>query len=94
MHATHTKRASIHTLGCRLNQSESQTISERLRAAGYDIVPFGEPADLGVIHTCTVTREADAKARKAIKGFIRTDPHAFTVVIGCYAQLGLSLIHI
>ena len=90
MHATHTKRASIHTLGCRLNQSESQTISERLRAAGYAVVPFGEPADLGIIHTCTVTREADAKARKAIKGFIRANPHAFTVVIGCYAQLGYA----
>ncbi len=52
------KRASIHTLGCRLNQSETGLISERLEAAGYSIVPFGEAVELGIIHTCTVTNEA------------------------------------
>ena len=82
------KRASVHTLGCRLNQSESTMLMEKLAEAGYDLVPFGEPADLGIINTCTVTHEADAKSRKLVRSFIRKNPHAYTAVIGCYAQMG------
>ncbi|MBN2310953.1 MAG: tRNA (N(6)-L-threonylcarbamoyladenosine(37)-C(2))-methylthiotransferase MtaB [Candidatus Hydrogenedentes bacterium] len=81
------KRASIHTLGCRLNQSESGILAEQLERAGYTIVPFGEPADLGVINTCTVTREAGAKSRQSIRSFIRKNPHAYTAAIGCYSQM-------
>ncbi|HPO17198.1 MAG TPA: tRNA (N(6)-L-threonylcarbamoyladenosine(37)-C(2))-methylthiotransferase MtaB [Candidatus Hydrogenedentes bacterium] len=85
-------RASIHTLGCRLNQAESSLLAEYLADAGYELVPFGEPADLGIIHTCTVTREADAKSRKLIRQFIRSNPDAFTAVIGCYSQLAAETI--
>ena len=88
---THTNenrpRASLYTLGCRLNQSETQLIGERLVDAGYTLVPFGEPAELGIVHTCTVTNEADAKSRKAVRGFIRKNPDAYMAVIGCYAQM-------
>ncbi|MCH7910740.1 MAG: tRNA (N(6)-L-threonylcarbamoyladenosine(37)-C(2))-methylthiotransferase MtaB, partial [Candidatus Hydrogenedentes bacterium] len=80
-------RASLYTLGCRLNQSETQLIGERLVDAGYTLVPFGEPAELGIVHTCTVTNEADAKSRKAVRGFIRKNPDAYLAVIGCYAQM-------
>lgn len=83
-------RAAIHTLGCRLNQAESALIADLLIAAGHEIVPFDGPADLGIVHTCTVTREADAKSRKILRQFIRRNPHAFTVVIGCYAQLAAA----
>ncbi len=83
-----TRRAAIHTLGCRLNQSESSILMDLLRREGYAIVPFGEPADLGIVHTCTVTREADAKSRQLIRSFIRINPQAYTAVIGCYAQTG------
>lgn len=82
------KRASIHTLGCRLNQSETALLLDRLAEAGYEVVPFGEPADLGIVHTCTVTLEADAKSRKLVRQFIRANPNAYTAVIGCYAQMG------
>jgi threonylcarbamoyladenosine tRNA methylthiotransferase MtaB len=82
------KKASLHTLGCRLNQSETAMIVERLQEAGYDIVPFGDPADLGIINTCTVTGEADAKSRQLLRSFIRRNPQAYTAVIGCYSQLG------
>ncbi len=82
------KRASLHTLGCRLNQSETALIEEQLRARGYDIVPFGQPADLGIVNTCTVTREADAKSRQLVRSFARKNPSAFVAVIGCYAQMG------
>jgi threonylcarbamoyladenosine tRNA methylthiotransferase MtaB len=80
-------RASIFTLGCRLNQAESSLLHARLDAAGYTLVPHGEPADLGIVNTCTVTAEADAKSRKTIRAFIRQNPAAFVAVIGCMSQL-------
>ena len=82
----------MHTLGCRLNQAETQLVKEKLERAGYDVVPFSETADVGIINTCTVTREADAKCRQAIRGFIRRNPSAFTAVIGCYSQMGAKAI--
>jgi len=82
------RRASVHTLGCRLNQSETALLEERLRAEGYELVPFGEAAELAIVNTCTVTREADAKSRQAVRQFIRKNPEAYTAVIGCYAQMG------
>lgn len=81
------KRAAIYTLGCRLNQAESALIAGSVRHAGYNLVPFHEDADLAIINTCTVTGEADAKSRKAIRGFIRRNPEAFVAVIGCYSQV-------
>jgi threonylcarbamoyladenosine tRNA methylthiotransferase MtaB len=83
-------RAALHTLGCRLNQAETGLLAERLREAGYEIVPFDAPADLGVINTCTVTREADAKSRKLVKQFIRKNPGAYVAVAGCYSQTGFQ----
>lgn len=85
-------RAVVHTLGCRLNQAESHMIRDRLAIDGYDVVPFGQEADLGIINTCTVTREADAKCRKAIRQFVARNPQAFTAVIGCYSQMGAATI--
>ena len=82
------RRASLHTLGCRLNQSESNIVRAKLEAHGYEIVPFGAPAELGIINTCTVTNEADAKSRKAIRSFTRRNPQAYVAVIGCYSQMG------
>lgn len=86
------RRATVHTLGCRLNQAESQMLRDQLEAAGYALVPFGETADLGIINTCTVTREADAKCRKLIRQFTSRNPDAFTAVIGCYSQMGAEVI--
>lgn len=82
------KRASIHTLGCRLNQSESNLIREKMEEVGYRLVPFGQKADLAVINTCTVTNLADAKCRNAIRSFTRQNPSAFVAVVGCYSQMG------
>ena len=82
------KRAAIHTLGCRLNHSESALLEQKLEAEGYQLVPFGERADLAIVNTCTVTEHADAKSRKAVRGFIRENPGAYVAVIGCYAQTG------
>ena len=64
----------------------------KLKAAGYEIVSFGEDADLGVINSCTVTNEADAKSRNAIRRFIRKNSRAVTVVVGCYSQMAANRI--
>ena len=79
-------KASVQVLGCRLNQYEGTSLEGKLREAGYEIVPFGEQADLGVINTCTVTNQADAKSRSAIRRFSRKNPTSITVVVGCYSQ--------
>lgn len=86
------KRAAIYTLGCRLNQSESALLSDRLEQAGYELVPFDGPADLGIINTCTVTGEADTKSRKMIRAFVRRNPHAFVAVLGCYSQVAAEAV--
>lgn len=84
------RTASVYSLGCRLNQYEGISLEGKLRDAGYEIVPFGNEADLGVINTCTVTNEADAKSRTAIRKFGRKNPEAITVVVGCYSQISAN----
>lgn len=85
-------RASVHTLGCRLNQSETLLLRDQLIAKGYQIVPFGDPSDLAIINTCTVTHLADAKCRTIIRGYIRKNPQAVVAVVGCYSQIGYKAI--
>jgi threonylcarbamoyladenosine tRNA methylthiotransferase MtaB len=85
-------KASFHTLGCRLNQAETAIIAKSVKNAGYEIVDFGEPADLTVINTCTVTEQADAKCRQAVRKALRTQPQAFVAVVGCYAQMAVDTI--
>ncbi|RPJ40344.1 MAG: tRNA (N(6)-L-threonylcarbamoyladenosine(37)-C(2))-methylthiotransferase MtaB, partial [Candidatus Latescibacterota bacterium] len=79
------RRASVHTLGCRLNQAESALLQDGLRSRGYSIVPVDEPADLYVINTCSVTRGSEAKARRLIRLLRKRSPEARLVVTGCYA---------
>lgn len=81
------KKVSFHTLGCKLNFSETSEIGRQLEEAGFERVPFGTPADVTVIHTCTVTGAADRKTRQAIHKAIHVSPDAFIVAMGCYAQL-------
>ncbi|HZS11752.1 MAG TPA: tRNA (N(6)-L-threonylcarbamoyladenosine(37)-C(2))-methylthiotransferase MtaB [Nitrospirales bacterium] len=83
-------RASLHTLGCRLNQSETATLADRLRRDGYQLVPFGQPTDLLVLNTCSVTEHAESDCRYAIRHTLRHSPNAFVAVTGCYAQTGVE----
>jgi threonylcarbamoyladenosine tRNA methylthiotransferase MtaB len=88
--------ASFHTLGCRLNQAETDIISNRFKQNGYKIVDVDQPADVFVLNSCTVTEDADAKCRKLVRRVLRNNPKTFVVVVGCYAQIGseaLSKIH-
>lgn len=80
------RRASLYTLGCRVNQAESDSLASGLMARGYRIVREGEEADLCVVNTCAVTEQADAKCRYLIRSILRTSPLAFVAVTGCYAQ--------
>jgi len=81
-------RASLHTIGCRLNQSETAVLADRLKQQGYDVVQYGEPTDLFVLNTCSVTDEAERVCRYEIRRTLRLSPHAFVAVTGCYAQTG------
>ena len=81
------KTAVYYTLGCKLNFSETSTISKILKEAGVRTVRKGEKADVCVINTCSVTEVADKKCRQAIHRLVKNHPGAFVVVTGCYAQL-------
>ncbi|MEE8304205.1 MAG: tRNA (N(6)-L-threonylcarbamoyladenosine(37)-C(2))-methylthiotransferase MtaB [Candidatus Tectomicrobia bacterium] len=83
-------RVSFHTLGCRLNQAETATISSTFAAKGYRIVAASEETDVHVINTCSVTEGAEAKCRHAVRAVLRRSPHAYVVVTGCYAQVGVE----
>lgn len=80
-------KASFYTLGCRLNQAETALISNTFKEKGYQIVEFGQPTDVCVINTCTVTEQADSKCRQLVRQVLRRSPEAFIAVVGCYAQM-------
>ena len=79
-------RVSLVTLGCRLNQAETEAMGEALESVGFDTVPFGQPAELTLINTCTVTQSADASSRQAIFRAKRIWPETKVVVTGCFAE--------
>ncbi len=74
------------TLGCKLNQVETQELRGLLESQGYRAVPFEEPAQVYVVNTCTVTAKADFSDRQVIRRAIARNPHALVVATGCYAQ--------
>jgi threonylcarbamoyladenosine tRNA methylthiotransferase MtaB len=78
---------SFHTLGCKLNQAETDAIAALFRERGYQVVPFRQAADLTFINTCTVTGEADAKSRQAIRQAVQASPQGKIVAAGCFAQI-------
>ena len=80
-------KASVCTLGCRVNQYESDAIAEGLRARGFTLVPYGEACDVVILNTCTVTGESDRKSRQLIRRTVRTVPGAVVIVTGCFSQI-------
>ena len=81
------KKVGFYTLGCKLNFSETSTISRDFVEEGFDRVEFSEYADIYVINTCSVTDNADRKFKTIVKQAQKSNPHAFVAAIGCYAQL-------
>ena len=80
-------KIAYHTLGCKLNFSETSTIAKELTEAGYARVNFDDTPDVYVINTCSVTDHADKKCRNIVRRALAINPNAFIAVIGCYAQL-------
>ena len=85
--STPTKRVAFHTLGCKLNFSETATISRDFIRRGFEQVNYRDEADIYVLNTCSVTENADKEARKLIRQAKRRNPNSSVAVIGCYAQL-------
>jgi threonylcarbamoyladenosine tRNA methylthiotransferase MtaB len=81
------KTVAFHTLGCKLNYSETSTLSRSLEANGFVKKDFEEAADVYVINTCSVTENADKECRQIVRRIQRRSPQATVVVTGCYAQL-------
>lgn len=81
------KKIAFHTLGCKLNFSESSTLGRKFGENGYKLVHFSENADIYVINSCSVTRNAEKGCKDSIKKALKTNPDAHIAVIGCYSQI-------
>ncbi|QNF35229.1 tRNA (N(6)-L-threonylcarbamoyladenosine(37)-C(2))-methylthiotransferase MtaB [Adhaeribacter swui] len=81
------KKVAFYTLGCKLNFSETSSISRIFQERGFEKVNFEDRADIYVINTCSVTDNADKKCRKVVKEALKHSPDAFITIVGCYAQL-------
>jgi threonylcarbamoyladenosine tRNA methylthiotransferase MtaB len=79
-------KISIESLGCKLNQAETESLAWQLLGKGYQLTESAGEADIYVLNTCTVTHVADRKARHLLRLARRTNPRAFVVAVGCYAQ--------
>lgn len=80
-------KVAFHTLGCKVNQYETQAMAEQFERAGFEVVTETDPADCYVINTCTVTNIADRKSRQFIRRARKTNPGAVIAVTGCYSQV-------
>ncbi len=81
------RTVAFHTLGCKLNFSETSAIGRLFMEKGFAKREFNEPADIYVINTCSVTENADKETRSVVKNALKQNPNAFVAIVGCYAQL-------
>ena len=81
------KKVAFYTLGCKLNYSETSTISRMFEAKGYEKVEFNQKPDIFIVNTCSVTENADKKCKKIVKEANKINPDGYVAIIGCYAQL-------
>lgn len=81
------KKVAFYTLGCKLNYSETSTISRMFEQRGYQKVAFNEQPDIFIVNTCSVTENADKKCRKIVREAQAINPDGYVAIIGCYAQL-------
>ena len=85
--STEPKTVAFHTMGCKLNFSETSTISRDFIQHGFERVNYRDKADIYIINTCSVTENADKEARKLVRQAKRRNPDSSVAVVGCYAQL-------
>jgi len=81
------KSAALHTLGCKLNYSETSTLAKQFEDKGMELRHYGDKADIFVLNTCSVTDNADKECRQIIRSVLRNNPETYVIVTGCYAQL-------
>src|SRR5215210_2193657 len=81
------RTVAFHTLGCKLNFSETSTLSRQMEAEGFMKKEFDDLADVYVINTCSVTDNADKECRQLVRRIQRKSPESLVVITGCYAQL-------
>jgi threonylcarbamoyladenosine tRNA methylthiotransferase MtaB len=81
------QKVALHTLGCKLNFSETSTIGNQFLQNGFSIVDMKEKADVYVFNTCTVTENAEKECRQLVRKVLRSNPDAYVIITGCYAQL-------
>jgi len=86
-------RVAFYTLGCKLNQCESEALASSFGSQGFFLVSPAEQADIYVVNTCTVTSKSEQKARRIIRKFSRENPESLIVVTGCYAQMDPDVFH-
>src|SRR5512143_3219946 len=79
--------AAFTTLGCKVNQYETQRILDSFEERGFEITEFTRPADVYVINTCSVTQTAEKKSRQMVRRLARQNPHAVVVMTGCYGEM-------
>ena len=79
-------KIAIDTLGCKLNQAETELLARRFIEAGYEIVSPADSADVYILNTCTVTHVADSKSRHLLRLAHRRNPDSLIVATGCYAE--------
>lgn len=87
MPAEQRKKVAAFTLGCKVNQYDTQAMLELFRQRGYEVVDFAPGADVYLINTCTVTSRSEAKSRQVLRRALRENPQAIVAVTGCYAQV-------
>ncbi|MGY8946153.1 MAG: tRNA (N(6)-L-threonylcarbamoyladenosine(37)-C(2))-methylthiotransferase MtaB [Flavobacteriales bacterium] len=80
-------KVALTTLGCKLNYSETSTISRQFKEEGYSLVKFEDLSDIYIINTCSVTENADRQFKSLVSKALKINPNAFLIAIGCYAQL-------
>ena len=78
---------AFHTLGCKLNFSETSFIANEIKKSGFKQIEFNEKADVYVINTCSVTENANKECQYLIRKVLKKNPNAYTIIMGCYAQL-------
>lgn len=81
------RKIALHTLGCKLNFSETSAIARILTEQGFEKVEFSDRADYYIINTCSVTENADKETKQVVKNALKTNPDAKVIIVGCYAQL-------
>lgn len=89
---TNQPTAGIYTLGCKVNQYESEAIAEKMQEVGFLMLPPQEYCDVYIINTCTVTGESDRKARQFIRRAVHQNPNAYILVTGCFSQISPEVV--